>query len=80
MKQKTKQCCCCGSSTFPQLQDSNRDTGYGYCSDCLVNVWPERHELKLNRRAETVHLHTDLHSTIIVQKSADGEVVQVNML
>ena len=80
MKRTTKICCCCGSSTFPQFQDGNRDTGYGYCSDCLVKVWLECHELKLNRLAETIHLHTNLHSTIVVQKSAAGEVVQVNML
>lgn len=44
MANRIKICCHCGLYTKPQLQDFNRDTGYGYCDGCLEEFYEPMRE------------------------------------
>jgi hypothetical protein len=76
----SKTCCCCGNETFPQPQDSNQDEDYGFCLDCLKTFGKPKVRLRLNDAAKFVDFHTDGRDIITVQRCAQGNILQVNMI
>lgn len=79
MKHHRKTCCHCGARTEPQPQDFNRDTGYGYCDECLIRFWPIITQLDFDTASFTLRQERK-GDGILVDMYKAGQLKARNML